>query len=101
MSRTCGPRDIISLVIPTIGYNKPLQCSINFPKSHEQDFKPFLRNFVLVFFDDILIYNKTWESRIEHVDNSLQLLRDNQSFVNNSKFSFGAREVEYLGPIVI
>jgi hypothetical protein len=36
-------------------------------------FKPFLCNFVLVFFNDILIYSKAWDSHIEHVDNSLQL----------------------------
>ena len=63
-------------------------------------FKPFLRNFVLVFFDDILIYNKAWESHIEHVDKSLQLLRDNQLFVKCSKCVVGAHEVEYLGHIV-
>jgi hypothetical protein len=37
-------------------------------------FWPFLHNFVLVFFDDILIYSKTWEAHVEHVDKSLQLL---------------------------
>ena len=42
-------------------------------------FKPFLRKFVLVFFDDILIYSKAWESHIEHVNKCLQLLRDNYS----------------------
>jgi hypothetical protein len=37
-------------------------------------FRPFLRHFVLVFFDDILIYRKTWESHITHVDQVLHLL---------------------------
>jgi hypothetical protein len=62
--------------------------------------KPFLRNFVLIFFDDILIYSKASESHIYHVDKSLQLLRDNQLFVKRSKCVFRATEVKYLGHIV-
>jgi hypothetical protein len=62
--------------------------------------KPYLQKFVLVFFDDILIYNHTWDSHLLHVDKVLQLLQDNQLFVKNTKCSFGASEVEYLGHIV-
>jgi hypothetical protein len=63
-------------------------------------FWPFLCNFVLVFFDDILIYNKTWEAHVAHVDQALQLLRITNCSSNISKCTFGAFEVEYLGHIV-
>ena len=62
--------------------------------------KPYLRKFVLVFFDAILIYNLTWEKHLQHVDLLLQLLRKHKLFVKLSKCSFGIKEVEYLGQIV-
>ena len=52
-------------------------------------FKPFLRNFVLVFFDDILIYSKSWEDRVQHVNRVLQLLEVDQLYVKPSKCFFG------------
>eukprot|EP00253_Pinus_taeda_P035039 PITA_35039 len=63
-------------------------------------FKPFLRKFVLVFFDDILMYNKSWKDHVEHVDRVLQLLEENQLYAKRSKCFFGVQEVEYLGHIV-
>ena len=35
-------------------------------------FKPFLKRIVLVFFDDIVIYRKSWEEHVQHVDMLLQ-----------------------------
>jgi len=60
----------------------------------------FLHHFVLVFFDDILIYNKTWQTHVTHVDKVLQLLVDHWFFLNMSKCAFGVYEMEYLGYIV-
>jgi hypothetical protein len=60
-------------------------------------FKPFLINFVLVFFDDILIYNESWEERVDMV---LKLLEEKELYANPSKCSPGVQEVEYLGHIV-
>ena len=39
-------------------------------------FKPFLRKFVLVFFDDILIYNRSWKDHVQYVDRVLKLLEE-------------------------
>src|SRR3984957_14588849 len=63
-------------------------------------FNPFLRKFVLVFFDDILIYSKSWEDHVRHVDNVLQILKEKQLYAKPSKCFFGVKEVEYLGHIV-
>jgi hypothetical protein len=63
-------------------------------------FRPFLRHFVLVFFDDILIYSKTWTYHLTHVDRVFHLLSQHQLFLKHSKCSFGASEVEYLGHLV-
>jgi hypothetical protein len=35
-----------------------------------------LRKFLLVFFDDILIYNRTWEEHLKHVDKILTIMED-------------------------
>jgi hypothetical protein len=63
-------------------------------------FRPFLRHFVLVFFDDILIYSKTWKCHLTHVDQVLSLLSQHHLFLKQSKCAFGASEVEYLGHLV-
>lgn len=52
-------------------------------------FCPFLRKFVLVFFDDILIYSTTWALHFDHVRQVLEVLKRNQSFLKQKKCEFG------------
>lgn len=40
-------------------------------------FKPCQHKFVLVFFDDILMSSKTWETHLERVKMVLQVLKEN------------------------
>jgi hypothetical protein len=52
-------------------------------------FKPLLRKFVLVFLDDILIYSKSWEEHIQHVDRVLQILKEKQLMPSLPNISLG------------
>ncbi|KAJ0524209.1 putative nucleotidyltransferase, Ribonuclease H [Helianthus annuus] len=63
-------------------------------------FRPFLRRFILVFFDDILIYSKSWSDHLHHLTVTLQILLDNQLVAKLSKCVFGQPQVAYLGHII-
>lgn len=65
-----------------------------------EQFHPYLRKFVLVFFDDILIYTKTWKEHLKHLEKVLSLLEENQFYAKKSKCTFGKQEVEYLGHVI-
>ncbi|XP_026384957.1 uncharacterized protein LOC113280560 [Papaver somniferum] len=59
-------------------------------------FKPVLRKFVLVFFDDILIYSPSLEAHMENLKYVFSLLRQHQLFSNFYKCCFGQSSLEYL-----
>jgi hypothetical protein len=58
------------LVMLFVLYNAPY----TFQSHMNKLLKPYLWKFVLVFFDDILIYSHTWDSHLHHVDKVIQLL---------------------------
>ncbi|GJS86697.1 ty3-gypsy retrotransposon protein [Tanacetum coccineum] len=63
-------------------------------------FRPYLRQFVLVFFDDILVYSASWALHLEHLTTVLGCLHDHRLYAKFSKCAFGEQRVEYLGHIV-
>ena len=71
-----------------------------FQKAMNTTLSPLLRKCVLVFFDDILIYSKSYEEHLEHVKLVLQLLARDHWQVKLSKCIFAKRQVSYLGHVI-
>ncbi|XP_066316099.1 uncharacterized protein [Miscanthus floridulus] len=62
--------------------------------------RPFLRRFVLVFFNDILIYSLSWTEHLRHMGLVFTALRAHDLFLKRSKCSFGALSVTCLGHVI-
>lgn len=62
--------------------------------------KPFIRKFVLVFFDDILVFSSSWADHLQHVRAVFDVLRANHLALKRSKCSFGKETVAYLGHVI-
>ena len=63
-------------------------------------FSEYLRKFVLIFFDDILIYSSSLEEHLYHLKLVFELMRVNHLFAKRSKCAFSTDRVEYLGHFI-
>lgn len=61
---------------------------------------PGLRRFVIVFFDDILVYSRTYSEHLEHLAQVFQWLAADQWRLKLSKCKFAQRSISYLGHII-
>ena len=62
--------------------------------------RPYIGVFVVVYFDDILVFSKTMKEHINHVKSVLQTLRKESLYANLKKCTFGVEKVVYLGFVV-
>jgi len=60
-------------------------------------FRPYLHQFIIVFFDDILIYIRTMEDYLLHLEKVFEVLLHSQFVLKFSKCFFAQRKVKYLG----
>nr|GEV61677.1 putative mitochondrial protein [Tanacetum cinerariifolium] len=63
-------------------------------------FHPYLRKFVLVLFDDILVFSNSKQKHMKHLSIVLVTLRQHGLYANKKKCSFAQTRIEYLGHIV-
>nr|GEX39359.1 hypothetical protein [Tanacetum cinerariifolium] len=64
-------------------------CKTTF-RTHEGHYKKF----VLVFFDDILIYNKNLKEHCDHLAQVLQVMKDNTLYANRTKCYFAVPQIK-------
>ena len=57
--------------------------------------RPYIRRFVVVFLDDILVYSNSWQEHLQHLDVVLAALEKNQLYCKPSKCVIGAVSVKY------
>jgi hypothetical protein len=62
--------------------------------------EPFLREFVLFFLDDILVYSQDLTSHVSHLRQVFLLLRAHKFYIKPSKCVFAQHQLHYLGAIL-
>lgn len=59
--------------------------------------RPLLQTFVIIYLDDILVFNCSWEEHMQHVRQVLQLLQQHKLHVTTLKLVFRQQYMNYLG----
>ena len=62
--------------------------------------RKYLRDFVFVYLDDIIIYSKTWKGYLNHLRLVFEALRGAGLMVKVKKCEFAKKELKFLGHVI-
>ncbi|KAL9281342.1 putative nucleotidyltransferase, Ribonuclease H [Arabidopsis thaliana] len=65
-----------------------------------QALRPFIGKFVVVYFDDILIFSKSVAEHEKHIRDVLEILCQEKFFAAKQKCEFGMKEIQFLGYVI-
>jgi hypothetical protein len=71
-----------------------------FQRAINSIFAPYIGKFVCVYLDDILVYSKSADEHLEHLEAVFALMKKHELYIRMFKCTFNATEVKFLGHIV-
>jgi hypothetical protein len=75
-------------------------ASSTFMRLMNEVLREFIRKFVIVYLDDILVYSKTVAEHLKHLTTVIQRLQQEKLLINMKKSSFMKTELIYLGFVI-
>jgi len=72
-----------------------------FQETMNDVFCEYLSRFILVLFDEILVYSPSLEAHLTHIETTYNILQQHHLFSNESKCALGLTKVKYLGHIIL
>ena len=71
-----------------------------FQRAMNKIFKEYIDEFMNIYIGDVVIYSKTFEEHLQHIEKVLKKLREVRMMIKMKKCTWAKRNVEYLGHIV-